>query len=438
MVSVEMMEDILAVICTRSASRRLPGKANKLIAGIPVLQHIVNRLNLCDIPVVFAVPSDDSFIQLPPTITSYHGENSSPLHRMARVAELYKDVTYFIRITHDDILIDGKTVLDLVSACKSADAGYGYTPGIIEGAGVEVIHRDNLIEAAKRRKEPTEFISYFVKGQGMPKEGIVALSPRTSIKRQYRLTIDYPQDALVVDAVLRTVGPNASLDQVAEYVDSNQHLLKINRLPELSIYTCAHNAEDYIGSNFLSVSSLKGVSCEHIVVDDCSTDETLTRASVFYDNQKILVNEKNLGLASSSNKALDECRGKYVMRLDADDYLSPDQFNESWPFIKNKLKEGAQVVYCGYIELNGRKDVLDPREFHHAGGAVFDKAFLNELRFKENLRHWDGAELYQRMVKLGAKIAYVEDPVWVYRKHKDSMSSTNLVERQKVLSEIIK
>lgn len=83
-----------------------------------------------------------------------------------------------------------------------------------------------------------------------------------------------------------------------------------------------------------------------------------------------------------------------------------------------------------------RQGTQNPRESHHVGGAVFSKAFIQEVRFRDGIRHWDGRELYRRMVSLGARIEYHDGPTWVYRKHAGSMSNTDLETRAKILGEI--
>ena len=444
---VEAEVNAIAIVCTRSDSRRLPGKAMKKIAGVPALCHIIRRLKRTGLKIVLAMPEHDAF-DIPgddlKDVAIYRGEDLSPLHRLAGVLKIYDSAEYIVRVTHDDILIDANTILDLVEAAAGARAGYATSPGIIEGAGVEVIHRDNILHAAARRKEPTEFVSYFVRGDSCPRKGWFKLAPRESITRPYRLTLDFEEDALVLESVLRVLGPDSDLDSVARYIDANPQLREVNALPDLSIYTCAYNAQDTIIEAIKSVDGIQSLySCEHVILDDASRDETLTKASRYYEYnfthpKRILYNDSNLGLASSCNRALSECKGKYVMRLDADDEILPQEFARESPFIFDKLSAGFQVVYPAYLRGHDYWDAKpeDPRNHHHAGGAIFDRAFLNELRFRDGLRHWDGKELHKRLLEVGANIAYHERPIWFYRDRPNSMSKSDPHERQRILKEI--
>ena len=132
---------------------------------------------------------------------------------------------------------------------------------------------------------------------------------------------------------------------------------------------------------------------------------------------KLIINEQNIGLASSSNRALSACRGKYVMRIDADDLLTAGA--KMMIELLQEIRSGNHVVYPAFYEMSedGRRLGLpvDPFIYHHVGGAIFDKKFIDELRFKEGLRNWDGLELHERMKRAGAKIGYLSKPTWDYR-----------------------
>ena len=63
---------------------------------------------------------------------------------------------------------------------------------------------------------------------------------------------------------------------------------------------------------------------EVIVVDDCSTDNTLEIIEKYksYDNFKVIVNEENSGVAVAANNGIRNSLGQFVVRVDADDYIS--------------------------------------------------------------------------------------------------------------------
>ena len=433
------MIDHLAIVCSRRESTRLPGKAFKRIAGRTAIEHIVKRLQAVGIKIVVAVPPSDLIeyqtLLAHTGVDIVSGNAASPLHRMRDVAIQYGSPKWIIRVTHDDIIIDGKTALDLLEKCETKNAGYGCTPGIVEGAGVEIIHFDNLGHAANTHAEPTEFVTYFVKGLGLPLPGIARMPPRPDITRDYRLTMDFPQDAQALEVIMRATGPDASVDTICYHLDHHPYILNVNRLPDFSFYTCTHNSDPYISQTMLSVLSSDISKMEYIVVDDYSTDGTLDHIAKHFSDPrvKVVLNEENKGLASSSNIALSACRGKYVMRIDADDLLLPNNFSENLWTLRNKIDAGASVVYSGFYEMDDTGlrtgKIVDPAISHHAGCALMSKAIVNEFRFRDGLRHWDGLDLYKRM---GEKAQYFNFPLWLYRKHNKSMSANSETERASI------
>lgn len=104
---------------------------------------------------------------------------------------------------------------------------------------------------------------------------------------------------------------------------------------------------------------------EFIIVDDGSTDDTWPYLKSLHDKQrlrsssaswriaglkriKLIHNKKNLGLASSLNKALKLARGDYIARMDADDISKPERLDTQLKF----MEKGPQISICGtYVSI---------------------------------------------------------------------------------------
>lgn len=443
--------DAVIIICSTPYSRRVYKKCFKRINKIPVLEHILNRVSFSGLDVVVALP--DAVMMTHDDMHKYtcistdnnafisHGNKDSPLHRMASAVESYSQYThnstpkYIVRITHDDILIDIKTMHEMIHKALSQNANYVYSPDIIDGAGVEIIRTKTLLEAAKNISYPVEHISYFVKTGR-----IIRHVPRETICRDYRLTLDYPDDVIVLESVFRNVGNSATVDTICDYLDKNKILLKYNQLPILTIYTCVHNAKKYIDQTISSIMMAINNSkykIEYIVIDDFSDDGSLDeiiKCSMLYkDSIKIIVNESNLGLASSANIALTNARGKYILRIDADDILNYFELDNA---LEYAIKNDYTVLYSDYNQINENGEYRGygkGKSHHHPGGTIMNKQIINELKFKEGLRHWDGFDLHQRLkVYSKFKIGYLQKALFCYRAHNASMSRNNLRERAQV------
>lgn len=96
-----------------------------------------------------------------------------------------------------------------------------------------------------------------------------------------------------------------------------------------SIIMPAYNAAQYIRQAIESVLAQTYENWQLIIVDDGSTDDTLTIARSYADADKkgriIVVHQENSGTAAAArNTALSYVTGEYIQMLDSDDYLSSD------------------------------------------------------------------------------------------------------------------
>ena len=98
----------------------------------------------------------------------------------------------------------------------------------------------------------------------------------------------------------------------------------LDKSPLVSVLMTAFNREDYISEAIESVLSSTYKNWELIIVDDCSTDNTVNIARNFelLDSRvKLYINERNLGQFPNRNKASTYAGGKYLKYLDSDDKI---------------------------------------------------------------------------------------------------------------------
>jgi len=95
--------------------------------------------------------------------------------------------------------------------------------------------------------------------------------------------------------------------------------------PLVSILIPAFNAERWIAHAIRSALAQTWSRKEIIVVDDGSTDGTLSVAQEFASNEVAIVSQSNEGASAARNKAFSLCKGSFIQWLDADDLLAPDK-----------------------------------------------------------------------------------------------------------------
>ena len=90
-----------------------------------------------------------------------------------------------------------------------------------------------------------------------------------------------------------------------------------------SIVVAVYNRPEEMEELLHSLNNQSFKNFELIIVDDGSKDkESLELLKIYEDDTRIfLIRQENHGLTYSNNVALKNSTGKYIMRLDADDYL---------------------------------------------------------------------------------------------------------------------
>lgn len=96
--------------------------------------------------------------------------------------------------------------------------------------------------------------------------------------------------------------------------------------PILSIVMPAYNAEQYVERAVSSILHQTLVNLELIVVDDGSSDSTnqILEEIVRMDSRLTVCRKENGGVSSARNIGLARAKGKYLLYVDADDWIDPD------------------------------------------------------------------------------------------------------------------
>lgn len=123
-------------------------------------------------------------------------------------------------------------------------------------------------------------------------------------------------------------------------------------MPLVSIITPSYNSEKFISETIQSVQNQTYQNWEMIIVDDCSTDRTVTIVNEILRNEpriKFFSLSKNQGPAKARNIAIQNAQGNYMTFLDADDIWFTD-------FIQNSIntinKTGIHFVFSSYRRSN--------------------------------------------------------------------------------------
>ena len=124
----------------------------------------------------------------------------------------------------------------------------------------------------------------------------------------------------------------------------------------VSIIIACYNSEKYLSETINSVLNQTYKNWELLLVDDCSTDNTISVIEPFQKKDtriKLFRQRQNSGAAVTRNKAIKEAKGRFIAFLDSDDLWLPQKLEKQIGFM---LKNGYSLTHTAYeiIENNGK------------------------------------------------------------------------------------
>ena len=200
----------------------------------------------------------------------------------------------------------------------------------------------------------------------------------------------------------------------------------MSKAPTISVIIAAYNEEKFIGRTIRSLlnQNISQQSYEIIVINDNSSDKTQYALQLFEGDVRVINNTKKHGLAYSLNLGIKEARGKYVVRVDADDYVHAEYLKVLSEFLEqNKYMD---AVACDYLLVDDEEYVLSRCNCLSEPigcGIMFRIENLIEIGLYDDefLMHED-KELMLRFEKK-YKVHRIELPLYRYRKHEGNMTN---------------
>ena len=175
---------------------------------------------------------------------------------------------------------------------------------------------------------------------------------------------------------------------------------------------------------------------EVILVDDGSTDDSLKIAYMYSKKGLRVIEQKNGGVESASNNGFELANGKYVVRVDADDYLHPDYLKKVLSIFTPKIS----FVYSDYFIVDENDDLYDEMNLPDfdtveilsrgdflATGTIYRKSDIESLGYYATKVRNCGLENYELIIKMlynGNYGLHVKNKLFYYRRHKRNLSAT--------------
>jgi glycosyltransferase involved in cell wall biosynthesis len=224
-------------------------------------------------------------------------------------------------------------------------------------------------------------------------------------------------------------------------------------LPDISVVIPCYNAARWVSRAIESVLTQTGVAVEVIVIDDGSTDASLDAIKRHAERIR-WESGPNRGACTARNRGLALASAKYVMFLDADDYIEGPLLQSA---VRSMRQSQADLAFGEYVHERGksRKKYLPPTQATYSG-AIFhllQTSFIPpcstiwRTEFIKNIDGWmDGLrrnqdfEIVLRALGKRPAISVISDGLGISYQHNDfpRISGKNDIETIKDQISVVK
>jgi len=227
-------------------------------------------------------------------------------------------------------------------------------------------------------------------------------------------------------------------------------------IPKISVIMSVFNGEEYLEESIKSILNQTFKDFEFIIVNDGSTNRTEEILEKYQSKDpriKIIVNEENIGLTKSLNKAIDISRGKYIARQDADDISLPQRLEKQVEFLETHNEIKVLGTFGYKIDKDGdilaeqtlpisleqiKKTLIKTNPFIHSS-VMMEKEIIDRVgKYNEKFRTSQDYELWFRILRIAkgynlplflVKKRYHKDMISL-KKDKEELKNTSFFRKQ--------
>jgi len=218
-------------------------------------------------------------------------------------------------------------------------------------------------------------------------------------------------------------------------------------LPLISIIIPCYNDAQYIEQAVNSALNQSYPNKEVIVVDDGSNNETKAILKKIEPKITKLITQENKGQSTARNLGIREAKGLYILILDSDDYFEPTFCEKA--IVLFQQNETVKIVTCqaNLIFDNAKSYVFTP-----GGGTIANFLLINGALgtsmfkktdwetcggYDESMRQgFEDWEFFIRLLKNDGIVEVIQEPLYNYRKRKDSTTSAANKKKHELLNYI--
>ena len=215
--------------------------------------------------------------------------------------------------------------------------------------------------------------------------------------------------------------------------------------PLVTVICLCYNHENFVIEALESVIHQNYNNIELIIVDDCSSDNSVGVINswlVKHPKVRFIVNPTNLGNTKTFNKALQLANGEYIIDLAADDRLLPNCISKQIETFQNSSYEDLAIVYGNFnfinedgsfksiyftenenpVSGNGYEMVIGRTVKLGSIAAIYKTAVLKELNGYDETLAYEDLDIWIRITR-NYNIEYIDEVLAEKRELSTSLSA---------------
>lgn len=229
---------------------------------------------------------------------------------------------------------------------------------------------------------------------------------------------------------------------------------------KVSILLPVYNAEYTIKETIDSILNQTYSNFDVVIINDGSSDNS-EQTILEYKDKRIhyYKNESNKGLIYTLNRGIELCKGKYIVRIDADDIMLPTRLEEQIKFMEEHptivasgsavikfFPDGKQKIYTPPLKSQVIKyKILLGSPIPHPSAIIRREILLKyNIRYDINYIHAEDYKFWYDLSKIGL-LANIRKPLIMYRcsteqvsqKHKETQNRTSCKIKELILKDFL-
>lgn len=216
-------------------------------------------------------------------------------------------------------------------------------------------------------------------------------------------------------------------------------------IPKVTVVLPTYNGEKYIQKSIESIIAQTFTDWELIVVNDCSTDNTVsivTKYAKIDKRVKVVSNEANQKLPKSLNIGFEHSRGEYLTWTSDDNYYLPDALEKMVKYLDEY--RDFPMVSAGMEFINEKNEIsgdlsqfdADKMYYNNCVGACFmyRRTVLDDIgTYDTGMFLVEDYDYWMRVLLHYGQIGHINEILYRYRRHDNSLTATRMQDIKKQL-----